>query len=64
MANLKQQVADLQEIIDQVDGVLQEAWEVTATREELAEAIGTALDIISPDNDSDAGDEDEEEDQA
>jgi hypothetical protein len=62
MATLKQQLAERDELIDQVESVLQEAYEVTATREQLAEAIGTALEIISPDDEDDEGEGDDEDD--
>ena len=63
MASLREQVDDLQEIIDKVEGVLEDGYQVTATREELAETIGEALSIISPEEaEEEAGEEVEDED--
>lgn len=49
MASLRQQVDDLQSLLDEVESVLEDGYEVTASREQLAETIGEALSIISPD---------------
>jgi hypothetical protein len=56
MASLRQQVDDLQDVLDQVEGVLEDGYQVTSTREELAETISEALSIISP-----GGEESEDE---
>jgi hypothetical protein len=56
MAGLQQQVDDLQEVLDEVEGILQEVYRPETSREELAEAVGNALESITP------GDEDEEDD--
>ena len=53
MASLRQQVDDLQEVLDQVESVLEDGYQVTATREELAETISDALSLISPEEQSD-----------
>lgn len=45
---LREQVDELQEVLDQVESVLQDAYRPEATREELAEAVGEALGVISP----------------
>jgi hypothetical protein len=61
---------ELQDAIDSAVGVLDEAYAPEATREELATAIGQALDILNGEDDSDEsedetddrdGDEDEGE---
>jgi hypothetical protein len=54
--------AELQDTIDSAIGVLDEAYAPEATREELAEAVGQALDILNGEEDSDSGDEDPDED--
>jgi hypothetical protein len=62
MASLRQQVDDLREILDQIESVLEDAYQAEATREELAGAAGEALGIISPDeSEEDTEDEAEEE---
>jgi hypothetical protein len=52
--------ADLQDAIDQACSVLEDAYTPEASREELAEAIGKALDVLQgEDEDEDeSGDED------
>lgn len=62
MASLREQVDDLQEVLDQVESTLEEAYQPEATREELAAAVGEALDIISPESEEET--EEEEEDAA
>ena len=44
---------ELQDAIDSAVGVLDEAYAPEATREELATAIGQALDILNGEDDSD-----------
>lgn len=61
MASLREQVDDLQEILDQVEGVLEESYRPEATREELAAAMGEALEIISPDEDEEEVEDEAEE---
>jgi hypothetical protein len=61
MASLRQQVDDLQEVLDQVEGVLEDGYQVTATREELAETISEALSIISPEDGEESEDDTSEE---
>jgi len=46
---------DLQDVIDEAVGILDDAYEPESTREELAEAVGRALDVLK------GGDEDEDE---
>jgi hypothetical protein len=59
--------SELQDQIDSIGEVLNEAYTPEATRAELAEAVGSALDIINGEDDSDetdddAGDSDDSED--
>jgi hypothetical protein len=61
MANLRQQVDDLQEVLDLVESVLQDSYQPEASREELAAAVGEALGIISPDESGGAAEEEHEE---
>jgi hypothetical protein len=61
MATLKDQLEDLENVMSEAQSVLEEAYRPEATREELAEAVGAALDIIAGD-DSDEDDEEDEED--
>ena len=53
--------AELQDTIDSAIGVLDEAYAPEATREELATAVGQALDILNGEDDSDSSDEDLDE---
>jgi hypothetical protein len=62
MATLKEQLEDLENVMSEAQSVLEEAYRPEATREELAEAVGAALDIISGE-DSDESDEDDDEDE-
>jgi len=48
--------ADLQDTIDQAISVLDDAYQPETTREDLAEAVGNALEILR-------GDEEEDEDE-
>jgi len=54
--------SDLEDVIDQAIDVLEDAYAPESTREDLAEAIGSALDILrgddSDDFDDDQGDSD------
>ena len=56
--------AELQEQLDSIADVLNEAYTPESTREELASAVGDALDIINgeeeEDDDSDTDDEDDD----
>jgi hypothetical protein len=51
--------ADLTDIIDQVTQVLQDAYAPESSREELASAVGDALDILGGDGDDDDDDADD-----
>jgi hypothetical protein len=50
--------ADLQDQIDQAIDVLDDAYAPESTREELAAAIGSTLDILRGESDDDDGDDD------
>lgn len=55
--------ADLQDAIDQASQVLSDAYQPESSREDMASAIGDALDILSGDSgddDDDAGDDDDD----
>jgi hypothetical protein len=54
--------AELQSQIDEAVAVLNDAYAPEATREELATAVGEALDILNGDDDEDDEDDDENED--
>jgi len=60
MANGSTSKADLQDQIDQAIDVLSDSYVPESTREDLAQAIGTALDILQGDSDED-DDEDEDD---
>jgi hypothetical protein len=49
MPSLRQQVDDLQDVLDQVETTLEAAYQPETSREDLAAAVGDALAIISPD---------------
>jgi hypothetical protein len=53
---LQQEIGDLEEIIDEVTAILEDVYTPEASREDLAEAIGNTLDVLS-------GEEEEEEDE-
>jgi hypothetical protein len=53
---------DLQETIDRAVEVLDEAYEPESTREDLAEAVGKALEILNDEEEEDDNDDDDEED--
>jgi hypothetical protein len=61
MATLKQQVEDLENVLSEAQSVLEDAYQPEATREELAEAVGAALDIISGEDSDESEDLDDEE---
>jgi len=61
MAGAGPSKAELQETIDDAIEVLDAAYAPETGREELASAIGQALDILNGEDDSDSGDESEEE---
>jgi hypothetical protein len=50
--------ADLQDRIDQAIDVLDDAYAPETTREDLAAAIGTSLDILRGESDDDSDDRD------
>ena len=52
--------ADLQDQIDQAIDVLDDAYAPESTREDLATAVGSALDILRGDADSDDDSEDQD----
>jgi len=54
--------ADLQDQIDQAIGVLDDAYQPEVTREDLAEAVGNALDILRGEADDDDDDTDDDAD--
>jgi hypothetical protein len=65
MASLRQQVDDLQQILDEVESTLEDAYQPETTREDLAAAVGEALSIISPgDSEEDDQGSDETDDEA
>lgn len=53
---LQQEIGDLEETIDEATAILEDVYTPEASREDLAEAIGNALDVLS-------GEEEEEEDE-
>lgn len=62
MAALREQLDDLQDVVTRTQSALEEAYRPEATREELAEAIGQALDIISGEDSAEDEDDEGEED--
>ena len=60
MANGSTTKTDFEDMIDQAIDVLDDAYAPESTREDLAEAIGSALDILrgESDDDDDDGDDD------
>ena len=50
LGELQSSVEDLQTLLDQVEGLLTRAYYVSASRKELAEAVGKALLLIAPDD--------------
>lgn len=59
MADSEPTKADLQDAIDQACSVLEDAYTPEASREELAEAIGEALDVLQGEDEDENGDEDD-----
>ena len=57
MANGNSTKTDLQDTCDQVEQILSEVYAPESSREELAGAIGDALDVLE--NGPDAGDDDD-----
>jgi len=55
---------ELQDQLDSISEVLNEAYTPEATRAELAKAVGNALDIINGDDESDADDSDTDSDES
>jgi hypothetical protein len=49
--------SDLQDVIDEVIDVLDDAYEPEATREDLAEAVGQALDTLRGEDEDDTADD-------
>ena len=45
--------ADLEDMTDRAIEILDDAYEPAASREELAEAVGSALDVLRGDDDED-----------
>lgn len=60
MPSLQSQVDDLQETLDSVQSILEGAYTPEASREQLAAAIGQALDEIEPDEEEDEDEDDDE----
>lgn len=54
--------ADLEEVIDRAAAVLDDAYDAEASREEIASAVGKALDILNGEDEEEEEDEDDEED--
>ena len=52
--------ADLQDCVDEAASILEDAYTPEASREELAAAIGQALDILSGSEEDDEQDEDDQ----
>jgi len=55
--------ADMQDCLDQVQDILTDAYTPEASREDLAAAIGNALDVLegnAPEDDTDADDTDDD----
>jgi hypothetical protein len=52
--------ADLQDCVDEATSILEDAYTPEASREELAAAIGQALDILSGSEEDDEQDEDDQ----
>ena len=50
---------DLQDVIDEVIDVLEDAYEPESTREDLAEAVGQALDVLKGQDDDEEAEEDD-----
>jgi hypothetical protein len=63
---LNQEIGDLEETIDEATAILEDAYTPEASREDLAEAIGNALDVLSGcgGGGASAGPEEEEEEEA
>ncbi len=53
--------ADLQDRIDEAVGILDDAYEPEASREDLAEAVGNALDVLRGEGENDEADDDDDE---
>ena len=51
---------DLQDAIDQATQILSDAYAPESSREDLAAAVGDALDILSGDDDDDPGADDDD----
>lgn len=62
MANSTPSKADLQDRIDQATDVLDDAYTPESSREDLAEAVGNALDILRGEDADDDSDDDSDDD--
>ena len=63
MANIAPTKSDLQDTLDQIQDILEAAYTPESSREDLAAAVGDALDALAPPEEADAdADEDEDED--
>ena len=60
MANGNTTKADIQDQVDQAIDVLDDAYAPESTREDLAEAIGSALDILRGESDDDDDTDDDD----
>ena len=53
--------AELQEQLDNINEVLNGAYTPEASREDIASAVGEALDILNGEDDDDSADEDDDD---
>ena len=58
---LNQEIGDLEETINEATAILEDAYTPEASREDLAEAIGNALDILSGEEEEQEEEEEEED---
>ena len=58
---LQQEIGDLEQTIDEVTAILEDAYTPEASREDLAEAIGNALDVLHGEEAEDEEEKEEEE---
>ena len=56
--------ADLQEILDNVQEILDSVYAPESSREDLASAVGEALDALTGEEEGEEGDEDLDDDEA
>jgi len=52
---------DLEDQIDEAVGILSDAYDIESTREDLARAIGSALDVLEGESDDEEDDDDSED---